>query len=120
MSRIAAFLLVLVLAMAGCGTGDETPRAVINGEIGSAIETAGGETTDWVFDNDCVINGSCTATIAVASFPSRILATNRYVARDSRAFLKGRDVIATAVNRAYSRQCLERFTRPESLIRCLR
>ena len=120
MIRACLGCLLLMFGMAGCGTGDETPRAVINEGIRVSVEQAGGDPADWVFDNDCVINGSCTATIAVASFPSRILATNRYVARDSRAFLKGRDVIATAVNRAYSRQCLERFTRPESLIRCLR
>ncbi|MCB8915156.1 MAG: hypothetical protein H6532_04925 [Thermoleophilales bacterium] len=119
MRLVLAGIILASTAIAGCGSVDVPPRAAINDSIESAIVAAGGHPADWVFDNDCVINGSCTATLASAEAPDAVVATNRYVARDSRDFLKGEDKIAAVVGRAYARNCLNRFESGENLIRCI-
>ena len=91
---ILASLAVLALGQAGCGSAIEVwPHAAVNEEIGAMIETSGGNTSDWVFDNNCANMGNCNATLATADAPEKVLATNVYVVKDSRAALTGTDNI---------------------------
>jgi len=93
--------LIVGSLLAGCGSDRDPPRVSINNGIADEIRANGGDTRAWKFDNDCVLNGSCTATLRLKSSPAVVLATNSYVARDSRAFLKGADHIGDAIERFY-------------------
>ena len=118
--------LVSLLLLAACSTGisscggvEKTPSGVINDGIEAGIRASGGDPADWKFGNGCSFNGSCSAQISLAAKPDAVIAFNRYVARDSRAFLKSEDRIAKFVQAAYDRDCFERFERPTALFGCV-
>lgn len=91
---IAGSLAVMAVGQAGCGSAIEVwPHAAVNEEVSAMIESSGGRPSDWVFDNNCANMGNCNATLATAAAPDRVLATNVYVVKDSRAALTGTDNI---------------------------
>ena len=91
---ILGSLAVLALSQVGCGSAIEVwPHAAVNEEVSAAIESSGGSPSDWVFDNNCANMGNCSATLAAADAPEKVLATNVYVVKDSRAALTGTDNI---------------------------
>ena len=93
-AAILGSLAVLALGQTGCGSAIEVwPHAAVNEEVSAAIESSGGSPSDWVFDNNCANMGNCSATLATASEPEKVLATNVYVVKDSRAALTGTDNI---------------------------
>ena len=91
---ILGSLAFLALGQAGCGSAIEVwPHAAVNDEVSAMIESTGGSPADWAFDNNCANMGNCNATLATANAPGRVLATNVYVVKDSRATLTGTDNI---------------------------
>lgn len=112
-------LACAVIVLAGCGSVEVSPSGAINDSIAARIESASGNQGDWKFENDCAYNGSCSARLALAAAPEKTVATNRYVARDSRAFLKGEDEIAAAIASAYSRNCLDGSRSAAARLRCI-
>lgn len=119
LTLVVAISMLAGAGLSACSAVEKAPTAAIDDGIESRIAAAGGTPGDWDIENGCVVLGACTATLALARQPASVLATNHYVSRDSRAFLYGEDRIARTVDLAYSRRCLERFTRIPAQLRCL-
>lgn len=119
LTLVVAISLLAGAGLSACSAVDQAPKASIDEGIASRITAAGGSPGDWDIRNNCIVLGACTATLALVKEPAAVVATNKYVSRDSRVFLYGEDRIARTVDRAYAMDCLERFSLAVGQLRCL-